>query len=491
MIEVGWAALAALTCWACVPTAPSGDAPVSDTDGGADANLTEAGADASTLLPGTVIWARSFGRGGDDGYGEAGCMPGECAFTGDGIPRAGGGVHFTTTYSLSPNDMDLAWVSVDSRGGTVAERVFGDGTRQLGKGIAEDSTGDVWLAGTFGWETGSSIDFGGGTLVAAPVTGRTMLLAKFSADGTYEQAETVTATSSAHGDRLVVSGGAVFATGTFQGELSFRGRTLVNPNSVHSDAFLAKLSIADVAWAKQPGFTSDESIAALCALPNGGVVEVINDYLTDWDSSADVVIRYRDAFGAEAAWTALTAPDEGFGARAADCATDAIGNVYVAGDFWSALTEATAGMLTANPAHDAYVVKLDERGELVWKRQFGGADGQGALALALSKDGSTVYAGGWFDGTTDLGYGPVDELAGAGLTDGWVVALDGGTGDTHRWSDALRFGEEGASVAVTRLVVDTEGDLFAVGTFSQRVGFGDEELVSVGGRDIFVLKVQP
>jgi Bacterial Ig-like domain (group 3)/PKD domain/SdrD B-like domain len=85
---------------------------------------------------------------------------------------------------------------------------------------------------------------------------------------------------------------------------------------------------------------------------------------------------------------------------AAGRAVDADGNVYVAGQAFSALPGQTLSGFV-----DAFVRKYDAAGNEVWTRQFGGAIGDGVIigfqlipletATAVAVHGSAVYVAGW------------------------------------------------------------------------------------------------
>ncbi len=88
---------------------------------------------------------------------------------------------------------------------------------------------------------------------------------------------------------------------------------------------------------------------------------------------------------------------------------------------------------------------------------------------------------GYFAGTVDFGGGP---LVSAALNDVFLAKLDA-DGD-HVWSDRFGSGnnQEGAAVAV-----DGTGAVFATGRFESSVNFGGSTLNSVGGFDVFLVKL--
>ena len=78
---------------------------------------------------------------------------------------------------------------------------------------------------------------------------------------------------------------------------------------------------------------------------------------------------------------------------------------------------------------EAFVAKYTATGELVWLRVFVGSGGSDmAESVAVSDAGHVLVVGG-FSGTVDFGDGPHDS---AGQTDGFLVELDGDSGEP-RW----------------------------------------------------------
>jgi hypothetical protein len=88
---------------------------------------------------------------------------------------------------------------------------------------------------------------------------------------------------------------------------------------------------------------------------------------------------------------------------------DSAGNVYVAGVF-AGETNFTPGVtprLVLTPAGetDAYIEKFSSDGTVLWVKNFGGEDFDGATALSMGPDNS-FYTGAYFETTIDVDPGP-------------------------------------------------------------------------------------
>ncbi|MBI4705512.1 MAG: hypothetical protein HY744_30835 [Deltaproteobacteria bacterium] len=168
-------------------------------------------------------------------------------------------------------------------------------------------------------------------------------------------------------------------------------------------------------------------------------------------------------------------------------AADGPGNVFLAGAF-DAVDFGAGPLPSADSVQDAYVVKLDPGGKLVWSRVFGGKGQQVAYCVALDAAGNVVVTG-CFSGDIDLGDGAVSN-SGAGSTDAFLVKLapDGEPLWNHVFIGWCS-GSWGRPVAV-----DPAGSAVLAGQFSGTVDFGGGPLVSTPGdpaSDICVARFAP
>jgi hypothetical protein len=117
-----------------------------------------------------------------------------------------------------------------------------------------------------------------------------------------------------------------------------------------------------------------------------------------------------------------------------------------------------------------------------WAKLFGAALDQSAHGVAVDRDGNVFVAGALF-GALDLGGGA---LTSAGDADAFVAKLD--RNGKHLWSK--RFGDTGTERALA-VAVDAAGNVFIAGHASSAVDLGGGPLVSQGGFDAFVAKLDP
>jgi hypothetical protein len=136
---------------------------------------------------------------------------------------------------------------------------------------------------------------------------------------------------------------------------------------------------------------------------------------------------------------------------------NAAGDVVVAGTFSAPLDLDASHHLDSAGGSDIYVGKLDSAGNVVFAQAFGGTEDDKVDSLAIDADGSTVVSG--------PGIGTIK-------VDGNGVAA---------WSKPFH----GA------VAIDSMGAVVVTGSLIGTASFGGDALVSAGGEDVFVAKLDP
>jgi hypothetical protein len=187
----------------------------------------------------------------------------------------------------------------------------------------------------------------------------------------------------------------------------------------------------------------------------------------------DIFLTKYDATGAYQ-WS------ERFGGTGDDVArsvaTDAFGNVFVAG-FFGDTADFGGGPLTSAGGQDIFIAKYDAAGAHQWSERFGSIGNDIAYSIATDASGN-VFVTGYFGGTVDFGGG---NLMSAGALDIYLAKYN--AAGAHQWSKRFgsTFSDSGQSVAT-----DASGNVYVTGGFSDTVDFGGGNLVSAGARDIFL-----
>ncbi|MCP4166122.1 MAG: hypothetical protein GY759_09545, partial [Chloroflexi bacterium] len=155
------------------------------------------------------------------------------------------------------------------------------------------------------------------------------------------------------------------------------------------------------------------------------------------------------------------------------------GSSIVIGSFRDTATFGST-TLTSAGGSDVFVAKLDADGEYQWATKAGGTGDDYGPGVSVLADGSSIVIG-TFRGTATFGN---TTLTSAGNEDIFVAKLDP-NGD-YQWARRAGGvdGEYGYGVSVL-----ADGSSIVTGNFKKTGTFGDIELTSAGGFDVFVAKL--
>ena len=294
----------------------------------------------------------------------------------------------------------------------------------------------------------------------------------------------------------------VFVSGYFQSTVDFDSGPGVSELSspVGADAFVLKLdSDGKFLWVKGIGGTGDAIAYEVLTDADGNLL--ILGYLTgtcDFDpgpgvaelkakGSADVFILKLNKLG-NFVWVKHLRPKEANSSvYGQGFALDGNGNVYISGILYGTVDfdpSADKLNLTSVGGSDAYVMKLNDDGDLIWVKQLGSAAQESGSAAVVDLNGS-LYVCGAFTDTLDLDPGPdIDVVTTAGMYDTFLLKLD--LNGNHVW--AHTFGGTGDDYPYA-LTLDNVGDVFMAGSYADTVQFGLTSLTSEGEQDVFLMKV--
>lgn len=240
---------------------------------------------------GGYFWAKRFGDGsGQQGHGVAVDGAGNVVATGyfNGAVDFGGGV------LTSAGGADIYVVKLDSSGGYLWAKGFGDAADQYGASVAVDSAGSILLTGGFA----GGVDFGGGTLKSAGAAD--IFLAKLDPSGSHVWAKGFGDPSDQYGLSIAVDAvGNAVVTGYFNGAADFGGGLLMSAGV--TDVFAAKLDTSGgFLWAKRFGDPNNQYGASV-AMDSAGAAVVTGDFFgtIDFGGNALVSMGGSDVFVAK------------------------------------------------------------------------------------------------------------------------------------------------------------------------------------------------
>ncbi len=385
----------------------------------------------------------------------------------------------------------------------------GSTSGDFGNAVATDSSGNVYVTGSFS----GTVDFDPGprTYNLTSAGNSDVFVAKYSAAGALVWARAMGGASSDYGQGIAVGAdGSVYTTGYFQGTADFDpGSGTYNLTSAPSSSyiFVSKLDASgNFVWARTMGgaYNTYDYGYGIAVGADGGVyttgyfqgtadfdpgsgtynlssggANIYNIFVSKLDASGNFV--WAHAMGG--AYNIY-----GYGiALAAD------GSVYTTGCFsGTANFDPGSGWyyLTSAGVNDIFVSKLDASGNFVWARAMGGTMNDLGYGIAVGADGS-VYTTGIFQGTVnfDPSSGTYNLASAGGSYDIFVSKLD--AAGNFVWARAMggTNTDQGNGIAV-----GSDGSVYTTGYFYGTADFdpgsGTYNLTSAGGSaDIFVSKL--
>lgn len=346
----------------------------------------------------------------------------------------------------------------------------GGATNDYGYGIAADSAGNSYVAGSFN----GSAAFGETSLTGQG--GDDIFIAKYDNGGNLIWARGAGGAANDAASAVAVDGsGNCYVTGFFQGTATFGTANLVSAGG--PDVFIAKYDpTGNLLWAKSAGGSSDDRGYAIAVdgSANVFVAGAFNNTAAFGPTnlsaagSFDVFVAKYDSTG-QLLWARRAGgslDDYGTG-----IAVDNSGNCYLAGHFGSPVATFDTVTLTNRGGRDVFIAKYGSAGNLVWVRQAGGSDYDVATAIAADGAGNS-YVAGYFYGTATFGS---SQITSTGLSDIFTAKYDsngnplwvsnaGGAGDDYAYGVAL----------------NSAGNCFVTGGFSGTATFGNSTFTGGG-----------
>ena len=167
--------------------------------------------------------------------------------------------------------------------------------------------------------------------------------------------------------------------------------------------------------------------------------------------------------------------------------TDASGNVYVMGYFYSpTITFGTTTLTNAGTTgySDMFIAKYDAAGNVLWAKSAVGIDSDRGYSVTTDASGN-VYVTGSFDSPTiTFGTTTLTNAGTTGYSDMFIAKYDAAGNVLWAKSEGSTSYDEGYSVAT-----DASGNVYVMGYFySPTITFGTTTLTNAGSVDMFIAK---
>ena len=382
----------------------------------------------------------------------------------------------------------------------------------VGTGIAVDSLGNSYVAGTFS----NTLTFAPGTvnqLVLTSVGSNDIFVAKYDANGTLLWARRDGGTSGDTAQSLALDAlGNSYVTGTYAGTATFglgEANETTIPGTITGTPcngvfFVAKYNSNGVfQWVKRGTNSRSTGIAAdgagnnwavgdFCGAATFNPGDVGETTLTAATATRDIFVT---KYGSNGAVLWAKRIDTTLGSSLdAHVATDGLGNSYVTGLFRGSATfgpgEGGETTLTSDGNEDIFVAKYDPNGVLQWAKRAGGTGIDWGTGIAADIFGNSYVTGYFRDAPATFGLGEVNEttLTSAGNEDIFVAKF--ATNGLLQWARRAGGGSDDRGFGIA---LDGIGNSHVAGRFAGTATFGPGEanqtiLTSANNFDVFVAK---
>jgi hypothetical protein len=409
-----------------------------------------------------------------------------------------------TSNLTSAGSSDVFVSKLDASGNLLWAKSFGAAAADAGLSIAVDSTGNVYTTGFFA----STVDFdpGAGTTNLTTAGSSDVFISKLDASGNLVFAKRFGGGISDLGYSIAVdSTGNIYTTGFFQDTVDFdpsAGTTNLTTAGL-SDVFISKLDASgNLVFAKRFGAAEADAGRSIALDSTGNIYTAgYFEQTVDFDPSAGTTnltsAGRSDVFVSKLDSSGNLVFAKRFGAAETDVglsvAVDSTGNVYTTGYFEQTVDfDPGAGTtdLTTGGGSDVFVSKLDASGNLVFAKRFGGSNDDGGISISVDSNGN-IHTTGYFEERVDFDPGAgTSNLTSAGGTDVFVSKID----SSGNLLLAKSFGGTANDVGRS-ITFDSTGNIYTTGEFAGTVDFdpgtGTTNLISAGGNDVFILRLDP
>lgn len=166
-------------------------------------------------------------------------------------------------------------------------------------------------------------------------------------------------------------------------------------------------------------------------------------------------------------------------------ANDRHGGLIAAGSFRHSLDLGQGPLQGAGDAGrpDIFLARIDEAGRTSWSRRYG--DAREDEPSAVAADQASLFLAGSFQGTLDIGTGP---LFSSGSNRLFLARFTPGPEAQPLWLNA--YGDDRPK-GINALALDTKGNVVLTGTFQGSIDFGCGPRAGRGGNDIFLARLSP
>lgn len=371
---------------------------------------------------GNVLWAKSAGGSGDDmGQGISADADGNVYVTGY---FSNPSITFGTTTLTCNGHNDVFIAKYNSSGNLIWVKSVGGFYWDVGISIVVNKNGNIYATGSF---NSGSITFDSITLINSGNS--TIFIVKYDALGNVLWAKSAGGSDGGMGQGITTDAiGNVYVTGFFTSpSITFGNYTLTNKGQW--DIFVVKYAHnGNVLWAKSAGGIEMDYGTGI-ASDSFGNVYITGDFnspsitftsktlINTYSGNSDIFIVKFDPNGNEL-WAKSYG---GYHKEFNKCiSTNASGNVYVTGSFYSDSITFGSITLTNLGECDIFIVKFDSNGNALWAKSTGGIAREFGNGITTDVSRNIIVTGNFNSSTVPFG---ITNLNNEGYNDIFVAKL--------------------------------------------------------------------
>lgn len=269
--------------------------------------------------------------------------------------------------------------------------------------------------------------------------------------------------------------GNLYILGNFSGTINLGGVNLISNGA--SDIFIAKYDThGQLLWATSGG-GNNEDYAESMVVDNTGKIIITGFFYNGTQFGSDIISSYGnfDVFVTKFNTDGNLLWAKGFGGVGNDrpyfITSDYYGNIYFTGFFNSNMNFAGVSSLNSIGGNDIFYSKLDNNGNTIWAKQFGGTSNEYCNSLLSDVYGNLFLTGSYVG---NISQGNVS-LTGTGNNSHFFIAKAGSDGNLiwARKGDGANSGASGRD-----LVFDNLGNITVIGEFGGTVYFDNLSISS-------------
>jgi len=401
----------------------------------------------------------------------------------DGVTINKIGLQDLWVAKLNP-DRSLVWLK--NFGGS-------KGAKVVPNGLVLDGAGDLCVGGFF---SGSSLSTPELSKISTNASNSDSFVLKINTNGTTIWAKNFGGTSASSTGSCITADlkSNIYLGGYFEsGDLSVPSLSKIS-NNKNRDSFVIKISRdGEIFWAKKFGGTLATTKGMCIGVDMSSNIYFSGQYnlgkLTtpalkrlNYDIMGNDVFVMKLNNSGDILWA------KNFGGKKANSfsyamTVDKLGYVYIGGAFMNSnMANPKLKHIGIGHGHkDAYVLKLDSLGALIWAHNYGGINAQAAFYCISVDSASNVYLGGIFKFTNLT----TPKLSKLGNQDMFALKLD----STGALSWAKNFGGTGTDALGNAIASDVLGNVYLGGVFRSG-NINAPVLNRVGVADGILLKAQ-